>query len=373
MIKKIMTLLVLIFLLTGFSYANEPEVDLTKIESLANSLQEENYLPDISFSNLVKNYRSSGKIGLSPKDFVKVSMDFIFKEIVSNSKLMIQLLILGLLSAILENIQNSFGDTSVSKIAYYSCFLIMVIIIIKSFTLAVGIAQTTINNMIEFTMALTPLILGIMASTGAFVTSAIMDPIIMFLIRIVSDVIRGFVLPVTTLALIVKIVDNLSDEIKITKLGSLIGQINAWTIGFIMTAFIGFTTVRAGTAATLDQVTLKSAKFAIDNFIPVVGKCLSDAISTVAGYSIVLKDAISVVGLIYIVFMCIFPLIKIIVISLIYKFVGAVMEPIVDKKIVSCLNIAGNSLVMVFASILCVAIMFFIMISIMASYGKLII
>jgi stage III sporulation protein AE len=31
---------------------------------------------------------------------------------------------------------------------------------------------------------------------------------------------------------------------------------------------------------------MKTAKFAVDNFIPVVGKALSDAVSTVAGYSL---------------------------------------------------------------------------------------
>ncbi|HBF76847.1 MAG TPA: stage III sporulation protein AE, partial [Clostridiaceae bacterium] len=64
-------------------------------------------------------------------------------------------------------------------------------------------------------------------------------------------------------------------------------------------------------------------------------------------------------------------LIKIILISLIYKFVGAIMEPVVDKKVVSCLSAAGDSMIMVFACVLCVTIMFFIMITIISSTGKL--
>jgi stage III sporulation protein AE len=72
------------------------------------------------------------------------------------------------------------------------------------------------------------------------------------------------------------------------------------------------------------------------------------------------------------VFICIFPLIKIIIISLVYKFVGAVMEPVVDDRIVDCLTDVGNSLTMVFACVLSVGIMFFIMISIVASTGRLV-
>ncbi len=47
------------------------------------------------------------------------------------------------------------------------------------------------------------------------------------------------------------------------------------------------------------------------------------------------------------------------------------MEPVVDKKVVSCLSAAGDSMIMVFACVLCVTIMFFIMITIISSTGKL--
>ena len=43
---------------------------------------------------------------------------------------------------------------------------------------------------------------------------------------------------------------------------------------------------------------LKTAKFAIDNFIPIVGKSFSDAISSVAGYSLIIKNAIGSIGFI---------------------------------------------------------------------------
>lgn len=123
-------------------------------------------------------------------------------------------------------------------------------------------------------------------------------------------------------------------------------------------------------AVTLDQVALKSTKFVSDNFIPVVGKCLSDAISTVASYSLVLKDAVSIAGLIMIVAICIFPLIKIIIIALMYKFIGAVIQPVANKKIVDCLSAVGSSLTIVFGCVLCTGLIFFIMVAMISSAGK---
>ncbi|MEG2539887.1 MAG: stage III sporulation protein AE, partial [Clostridium sp.] len=96
------------------------------------------------------------------------------------------------------------------------------------------------------------------------------------------------------------------------------------------------------------------------------------AITTVVGYSVVLKDALSIVGLIIMIFICIFPLLKIMIITLIYKFVASVMEPVVDRKIIDCLSSVGGSFTVIFSSLLCVAIMFFIMITIITTTGRLI-
>lgn len=377
-LRRVLLFILLIFTLQGVVFAAEPpkpatNVDISALENFSQRLQQDmDYLPDISVSRLIENYKQTGSIGVAFGDFVNSFLRFMFNEVVSNSRLLVELLFIGILCAVLQNIQSSFDGEGVAKIAYYACFLIMVMIIIKSFTVTMQIGRDTINNMIEFTNAMMPPLMVLLASVGGFASAATLDPIMMLVIKVISDVIRDIVLPMTILIVILNIVNSLSDTVKISKLAGLVKQINLWILGFIMTVFVAFVTIRSSTSATLDQVTLKSAKFAVDNFIPFVGKALSDAITTVAGYSLILKDAVSIVGLVIMLFICVFPLIKIIIISLIYKFVGAVMEPVVDKKVVECLTAAGNSFTIVFACVLSVAIMFFIMITIIASTGKLI-
>lgn len=374
-ISKLVLFLLLFLMLQGRAFAADPgtNVDISALESFSQRLQQNmEYLPDISVSKLIESYKETGSIGLTMKDFVHSFTEFIFKEITGNSRLLVELLFIGLLCAVLQNIQSSFENESTAKIAYYACFLIMVMIIIKSFALTIQLGRDTINNMIEFTNAMMPPLMFLLASVGGFASAAALDPIMMFVIKITSDIIRDIVLPMTILVVILNIVNTMSDTIKISKLAGLVKQINLWVLGFIMTVFVAFVTIRSSASATLDQVTLKSAKFAVDNFIPVIGKALSDAITTVAGYSLILKDAVSIVGLVIMLFICVFPLIKIIIISLIYKFVGAVMEPVVDKKVVDCLTAAGNSFTIIFACVLSVAIMFFIFITIIASTGRLI-
>ena len=376
MLKKILIFsFILISCFTMKAYASDDSqiLNMNEIENSANAIQQGNdYMPDLSFTNLVNTYKSSGKLSYTIKDFSKNILRFLFKEIIGNSKLLVELLFIGIMCAVLQNIQNSFDSYGVSKIAYYICFLVMITIIIKSFTLTMNVAKGAIDSMVQFTNALMPALLTLLAAVGGFTSAAMLDPVIVFVIKIISDIIRDFIIPLTMLVVVLNIVDSMSENIKVTRLADLIKQINYWVLGIIMTVFVGFITVRSSASSTIDQVTLKTTKFALDNFVPVVGKCMSDAISTVAGYTAILKDAVSIAGLFVMLIISIYPLLKILIIALIYKFVGAVMEPVVDKKVVDCLGAVGNSLVIMFAAVLSAAVMLFIMITMVAQTGKLV-
>lgn len=374
--KILLTVIAVIFLYQPNVLAASNDWTGLKLEDLENFTlrleQNTDYMPEISFSKMIDTYKKTHSIGITLKDFANSIGEFLFKELIISSRILVELLLIAMLSAVLQNIQNAFDGDNVSKIAYYACFLLMVIVIIKSFGQVVQLGRDTIDNMVQFMNALIPTLTVLLASVGGFTSAATLDPIIMFTIKLISDIIRNLVLPMTILIVIINIVDSLSENIKITKLGSLVKQVGTWMLGFTVTAFVGVVTIRSSTSTTLDQLTLKTSKFVMDNFIPVVGKAMSDAISTVAGYSILLKDAVSIGGVIVMILICIFPLIKIILMSLIYKFVSAVMEPVVDKRIVDCFSSVGSSLTLVFASVFSVSVMFFVMITIVISTGRLV-
>ena len=54
------------------------------------------------------------------------------------------------------------------------------------------------------------------------------------------------------------------------------------------------------TGSTYDGVTLRTAKFAMDKFVPVVGGMFSGTMDTLIGCSLVVKNGVGVMGLILI-------------------------------------------------------------------------
>lgn len=362
--------------------AAEPGVNVNPEESaaverlydyLSNLKNQYEIMKDLDVRTYVKQYMKSGDGGFSMKKLSKAVVEYSFKEIVSSMKLMGMIVAIALICSLLSNLQKAFSNESLSNIAYFACYSLIIILMAKSFYMGVDLARGTIKSMTDLMTALIPVLLMLVAGAGGITEAAVMDPVIVGAINISSRIFVTIIIPIILMTFVLQFVNNLSDEYKISSLTKLLTQITLWAQGIIMTVFIGIITVRGITSKTIDAVTAKTAKYAVDNFVPIVGKCLSDAIAAVVGYSVLLKNALSAVGLVMLVLLVLFPVIKLFVLAMMYKLTAALIEPISDSKLVKCIESAGNSLILIMSCVICVSVMFFIMLSIMSSAGKAII
>ncbi|ABS34710.1 stage III sporulation protein AE [Clostridium botulinum] len=356
------------------SQHNEIKEENEQIEKLydyiSNMKNQYEILKDINAKDYVKNFMEKGESQISVNKAAKAITTYVFKEIAASLKLIALLIMVAIICALLNNLQKAFSNETLSDIAYFACYALIIIILARSFYLGVNIARDTINKMTDFMMALIPILVMLIASIGGIVEATMLDPIIIGTINISANIFSKFIIPLICMTFVLQFVDNLSEDYKINKLTKLLNQVALWTQGIVMTVFVGVVTIRGITSKAMDQVTVKTAKYAVDNFVPVVGKCLSDAISTVAGYSLLLKNSISSLGLIVIVAMLLVPVIKLLIMAFMYKMAAALIEPISDSRLVNSIGAAGDSLILILSCLICVSVMFFIMIAIMASAGK---
>lgn len=329
-------------------------------------------LNDINFSDYVDTYIKSGEGGLSVKGLINIFIKYGMREIAAALKVMSTIIIISIICALIKNLETAFSNENLSNIAYFACFSVLIIILSKSFYIGVTLARDTMINMSDFMTALIPVLLMLLAGVGSITEAAVMDPIIIGTTNISVRLFIDILLPIISFSFVLIFVNNITEDNKIDNLTKLMKQIVLWIQGGIMTIFIGIITIRGITANTIDAVAEKTVKFAVDNFIPIVGGALSDAITTVAGYSLLIKNALSSVGLIVLIAIVLMPIIKLLVIGFIYKLSAALIEPISDKRLVKSVSSAGDSLILITSCLISVSVMFFIMIAIVASAGKII-
>lgn len=381
--KKILILLMSMMILFSF-YCNVQAADNSNSENtkekenlqqlynyISNMKLQQEVTNDLKPDEYIKNYIKNGKGSFSLKDLGINALRYSFKEVISSFKVMGVLLIIALVCALLNNMQKAFADEKIANIAFFSCYALIIVITAKSFTIGADMAKQCINSMTDFMAALMPVLLMLLASVGGFTEATVMDPIIIATINLSARIFVDLLIPIIFMGFVLQFVNSFSEEYKIDKLTKLLNKVALWGQGIVMTIFIGVITIRGISSKTADEVAVKTAKYAVDNFVPVVGKCISDAISTVAGYSLLLKNAVSMLGLVIIIVIITIPILKIFIMALVYKFTAAVIEPISDKRLVDCLSSAGDSMILVMSCVICVSIMFFIMISIIATAGKM--
>ncbi len=308
---------------------------------------------------------AKGDWQFNPQEILSGIIKYFGGELLANSGLLCKLIILSVLAALLINLQQSFSS-EVGKVAYLACFLAMAAIAIGSFKVVLAIGQHTIDNMVTFMLGMLPQMMVLVAGLGNCNASVMLFPILMTTATAFAAAIKNIVFPLIIMSATLHLVNGMSETVKVERLAKFFGLISQILLGFFLTFFVGIITMKALYASVLDKVALRATRFVTDNAIPVVGKLLGDTVEVTAGYVVMLKQALGVFGVLVILGIIIFPLLKIAVLALIYKIVGAVVEPLGDAKTAAILEIMSVHLFLMLAATAAVGLMFFIMIAIVA-------
>jgi len=383
--KKVIHIFILITILTiGFPYESHAEeatdelrdsliddISLEGVEEYWDSLgnQYGGYLPEMQKTTIYDFFVNAEEISF--KSIFMGFIDFFFHELIYNGKLLGSLLLLTIFSILLQTMHAAFEKSTVSKIAYFVVFLVLIFIALHSFYTAVTYAKEAIDTMNSFMIGLLPLILGLMATFGNIVSVAFFHPIIIFLINFSGVFISYFVLPILSFSALLVIISSISENYKVTHLAKLLRSIALGSLGVLLTIFLGVMSVQGAASAIQDGVAMKTAKFITGNFIPVVGRTFTDAADTILSATLLLKNSLGIVGLIIILFICLFPAIKILVIALIYKVAAAILQPIGDGPVIVTLQALSTYILYVFACLLAVSFMFLLAIILIVAASNL--
>jgi len=347
------------------------ELDLGEIEKFWNDLRTKysGYFPDEKLPEIGRLMFPKGE-PLQPAQIIGGLLRYFLHEVLFSGKLLVTIVLLTVFTMVLETMQTAFERNAVSKVAYGIAYLVLLFLAVGSFRSATGYAGEAIEQMIQFMLAMVPLLLTLLASTGGVVTVAVLHPLIVFMIHAVGTVIHLFVFPLLFFSAVLHIVSSISERYSVTQLANLLRTIGAGAMGVMFTVFLGVLSIQGLTGAAADGVAIRTAKFVAGNFIPVVGKMFSDATDTVLTASLLVKNAIGIAGVVILLFLCAFPAIKILTLALIYNVAGAVLQPLGNSPVVATLQTIGKTLVFVFAALAVVGLMFFLAVTIILTAGN---
>ena len=307
------------------------------------------FFEDIDMNEILEN-AIQGKV--DNQTLFKKVLSVLGGELVDGLTVLGSILAIVVIHSILKSVSESLENDTISKLIYYVQYILIVTIVMMNFLDIVQVVKDTCNNAIGFMNILIPLLISLMIYTGSITTSGVLEPIILFLINFIGNIIQTLIIPIVLIFTSLIVISKISDNVQIGKLSQFLKSGVVWFFGIILTIFVAVISLEGTLSSSVDGITAKTTKAVVSSAIPVVGKILGDAVDTVLGCGLILKNAVGVIGIIIVIGICIIPILKLGIFTIAYKFMSAICEPIADKNITSLLDQIGD-VYKIFLAILC--------------------
>lgn len=330
-ILKIIALCILnIILLSGCTYGLENKQENINTESIIKEQKEslgisdfigqaEKYTKDVfedtDFSELL-NSAISGKI--DNKKLGNSILKVLGSEFIGALQTIGTIIIIIIIHSILKNITDGLENKSISKIVYYVQYILIVTVMMSNFTDIITMVKDSISNLVGFSNSLIPILITLVLTTGSIISANMMQPILLFLVTFIGNFINKIIIPIILVSTVLGIISKISDRVQIDRLSKFFKSSAIWTMGIVLTIFVGLLSIEGSLSSSVDGLTAKTTKAAVSSFIPVVGKILGDAVDTVIGCTSILKNAVGIIGVIVIIGICILPIIKLTILMGVY-------------------------------------------------------
>lgn len=328
---------------------------------LAQLQKDYNFVKTTSFSDTIKQVATGNYFSEYDNVF-----DAVINLLFGNFKNILPLLFLIIAIAVLGSILNSLKSSSinggVNDLIHFVCFSVVVLILVGSITHVITLTSTTLNLMGKQMEIVFPIMLTLLTAIGGVSSVGIYKPVVAILTQGVSFIFSKLLFPIFIMSFIFLIIGNLNKNMKLEKFNGFLSSTFKWVVGFVFTLFGAFLTIQGISAGKFDGISIKATKFAVKSYIPLIGGFISDGFDLILYSSVIIKNAVGVVGLFLIFGTILSPIIQILILKLGLQLVSAVLEPIGDGRIGNFAS--GCSKILIYPIVLILAVSFMYLLSV---------
>ena len=278
-IKIVITLLILLLVVANnISYAEtsddqtiEEQQEEFKIEDFIDKSKEYSgdFFETIDIGELL-NGAIKGKIDNST--ILNRIWNLLGNEVGNAIKSLVSILVIIIIHSILKSVSENLENESIGKLIYYVQYILIVTIIMANFSEIVKLVKDTVSNLVGFMNCLIPLLMALMMYTGNITTSSVLEPIILFIINFIGNMIETIIIPLVLVFTSLIIISKISEQVQVDKLACFLKSAIVWFLGIVLTIFVGLVSLEGTMSASVDGITAKTTKAVVSSAVPVVRK-----------------------------------------------------------------------------------------------------
>ncbi len=337
-------------------------LDFSEVETVLDTLSKdakklfssENFMTKVS--NII-----SGEYAEDSKSFFSSVTGIFWKDLKNFLPIIATIISIAILGGMVATLKPVTGGKSIGNIVHFVTYGIVIIFLGTTVTGIVNLTKTTLLSLKGLFDGIFPILLTLLTALGGSVSVGIYQPAIALLGNLFVSLITYFLLPLFIFSIVFSIVGNLSNGTRLDKFVSFLQSLFKWCIGLSFTIFLGFVSIQGVMAGAVDGLSIRTAKYAIKSYVPIVGGYVSDGLGIIMASSSLIKNAVGGVGLFLLLSTIVSPILNIAIFMLALKFMAGIIEPIGDKKISNFISDLAKSMSMLIALLVAVAFMYVVL------------
>ena len=261
-----------------------------------------------------------------------------FSEMKNEKEMIWKLLLIILIAAVLAEFADVFGDGQVGSISFYIVYLALFMILMENFTRLGNILSQRLMGLVNFMKVLSPAyFMTVAASTGSSTAAAFYEGILLM----IQWLLVNLFLPVINLSVLLKMVNHLSKEEMLSKMAELLDVAVSWGLKTLLGTVVGLQIVRNMVSPVIDTLK-RSAIGKTASAIPGIGNAVTAVTELVLTSAVMVRNSLGVVIVILLLVIGAGPVLHYGSLSLIYRFLAALAQPVSDKRVVGALTTMGE-------------------------------
>ncbi len=347
------------------------KLNLAEIERYISSLSSQNQiLFQGSFLDHIKSV-INGETTFDYNNFFSYLIGVLFDDILRFIPILASIVIICIICSFLGNLSSEKQGEKINKVVYFACFSLVAVMIFSVFKGLLDSCIGVLGNLQKQMQLIFPILLTLITSLGSVVTVSTFQPAVVLLSFSVVSLISSIVLPLFIFSYVFNIVGNMSSNVKLEKCSKFLSSLFKWLISTIFAVFMAVLTLQGIMASVADNISIKTTKFAIKSYIPLVGSYVSDGLGLILASGVLIKNAVGVSGLFVLIGTILLPLVEIVVFMLGLKLVSAIIEPLSNNGMSNFIYGSSKCLNMLVACIVSVAFMYIVTIGLLMSTSNI--
>lgn len=250
---------------------------------------------------------------------------------------MLSIIVLSILSGLSASLTSGFKKEGTKNIIHLTIYGAIVCTLAFSVATLVQDAIKTINVISDVFDLSFPIILTLLTAVGGKSSIMVFESVTTIYSNLLIKTITNVISPLFCAITIFTFVGNLTDTVKLEKLSKSFRSIANWTLGISFSLLTTLVTIQGVVGVGFDNITIKSAKFALSNYVPILGGYLSEGFDIVLASLVVIKNAFGFAIFFIIILLVLTPIIKILTFSFGLKLISGFVEIYGQTKISSLL------------------------------------